>query len=174
MQNFSRSPLLDSLVDTCSYPEVMMKKISLNLVFLCLLLTACSTKQDISPISPSTATTSAAEPPELPAINEDDVNLDLELQNKLKGIWKNYFVEEFNDTRAVNVIVITNRLLKGKNFGCTDDSFGVETDTNFRLGTCRINVPRNHSTGELKFTKDQRENSNDFFKIIAHKELYRS
>lgn len=44
-------------------------------------------------------------------------------------------------------------------------------DTNFRVGVCRINVPRNHGTGSLNFTKDQRESSNDYFKILGQKEL---
>jgi esterase/lipase superfamily enzyme len=127
-------------------------------------LTACSTNEEVVTVSPT-------EPPVLPAITEEAVNIDLELQDKLKGIWKDYFVEQFNDTRAINVLVVTNRLLKGKNFGCTDESFSVESATTFRLGACRINVPRNHSTGDLKFTKDHRENSNDFFKILNQKEL---
>jgi esterase/lipase superfamily enzyme len=80
-------------------------------------------------------------------------------------------VEEFNDSKAVNVLVFTNRQFKKKGFGCTDDYFGTSTDTNFRMGACRVNVPRNHSTGELKFTKDQRESSHDFFKILGQKEL---
>lgn len=141
-----------------------MKKSSINLVFLCMLLTACSTNEELVAVLPS-------EPPVLPAISEETVNIDLELQDKLKGIWKDYFVEQFNDTRAINVLVVTNRMLKGKNFGCTDENFGVESAANFRLGACRINVPRNHSTGNLKFTKDHRENSNDYFKILNQKEL---
>lgn len=147
--------------------RVKMKRILFNLMILTLLVTSCSSHKEVPIIAPAITTP----PPELPAITEDSVNLDLELQDKLKGIWKNYFVEEFNDTRAVNVIVVTNRLLKGKNFGCTDDIFGVESDVNFRLGVCRVNVPRNHSTGELKSTKNQRDSSNDYFKIISQKEL---
>jgi esterase/lipase superfamily enzyme len=102
---------------------------------------------------------------------EEPINLDLELQDKLQGIWKQYFVEDFNDTRAVNVMVFTNRQMKGKGFGCTDDNFGIGLDTNIKVGVCRVNVPRNHSTGELNFTKDQRQSSRDFFKIIGQKEL---
>ena len=141
--------------------RVKMKIILTNLMLLSLVLSACTTKNDIAEVVV----------PVLPAINEDSVNLDLELQDKLKGIWKDYFVEEFNDTRAVNVLVITNRLLKSKSFGCTDDNFGVESDSIFRLGACRVNVPRNHSTGDLKSSRNQRDNSNDFFKILGQKEL---
>ncbi|MBC7539646.1 MAG: alpha/beta hydrolase [Bacteriovorax sp.] len=109
---------------------------------------------------------------EAPPAVEEPVNLDLELASKLQGVWKQYFVEEFNDSRAVNVMVFTNRQLKGKGFGCTDDYFSTAIDSaNFRLGVCRINVPRNHSTGDLSFTKDQRESSHDYFKILGQKEL---
>jgi esterase/lipase superfamily enzyme len=142
-----------------------MKIISTAFLFLSLILSSCSTTPETK------ATEAATSTPELPAITDNDVNLDLELQEELKGIWKKYFVEEFNDSKAVNVLVFTNRQFKGKGFGCTDDFFGISTDSNFRLGACRVNVPRNHSTGELKFTKDQRESSHDYFKILGQKEL---
>jgi esterase/lipase superfamily enzyme len=93
------------------------------------------------------------------------------LQETLHEIWKQYFVEDYNDSRAINVMVFTNRQFKGKGFGCTDDYFGNNGDTLFRIGICRVNVPRNHSTGELKFSTDQRDNSHDYFKILAQKEL---
>ena len=143
-----------------------MKALFIHLLLVGLFLTSCSSQ----PEAPETAVTTPTAPV-LPAITEEAVNIDLDLQDKLKEIWREYFVEEFNDTRAVNVLVITNRLLTSKNFGCTDDSFGVSSDTNFRLGICRVNVPRNHSTGEIKFTKNERDSSNDFFKIIGQKEL---
>lgn len=104
-------------------------------------------------------------------VEAPSINIDLTLQEKLKDVWKEYFVEEFNDSRAINVLVFTNRKLTGKGFGCSDQSFSVETDTNFRLGACRVNVPRNHSTGDLKFSEDQRESSHDYFKILGAKEL---
>lgn len=113
-----------------------------------------------------TAETKAA----IPAV-EEQVNLDLNLQEQLRGVWKDFFVEEFNDSRSVNVLVFTNRKLQSKSFGCTDENFGIENDVNFRLGICRVNVPRNHSTGEIKFTKDQRLSSHDYFKFLGQKEL---
>lgn len=106
----------------------------------------------------------------IPAV-EEQVNLDLNLQEQLRGVWKDFFVEEFNDSRSVNVLVFTNRKLQSKSFGCTDENFGIENDVNFRLGICRVNVPRNHSTGEIKFTKDQRLSSHDYFKFLGQKEL---
>ena len=146
--------------------EFIMKALFIHLLLVGLFLTSCSSQ----PEAPETAVTTPTAPV-LPAITEEAVNIDLDLQDKLKEIWREYFVEEFNDSRAVNVLVITNRLLTSKNFGCTDDSFGVSSDTNFRLGICRVNVPRNHSTGEIKFTKNERDSSNDFFKISGQKEI---
>lgn len=149
-----------------------MKTISLNVLLLLLFLAGCSSHEVTQgPASaPTTPTPALPITPAPPALTEA-VNLDLGLQEKLREVWKEYFVEEFNDSRAVNVLVFTNRQFKGKGFGCTDDYFGTVTDTNFRLGACRVNVPRNHSTGELKFTDDARESSHDYFKILAQKEL---
>lgn len=146
-----------------------MKKMSFVFVLLSLVLISCSSNEkapeiteDVKKITDLAAT---------PAAIEEPINLDLELQEKLQGVWKQYFVEEFNDTRSVNVMVVTSRQFKGKGFGCTDEHFGTTMDTNFRVGVCRINVPRNHGTGSLNFTKDQRESSNDYFKILGQKEL---
>lgn len=138
-----------------------MRSLAIRVLIL-LILTACSHKE----IEPEVILVSPSLPVEIPL-----VNIDLTLQEKLKDVWKEYFVEEFNDSRAINVLVFTNRKLVSKSFGCTDQSFGVETDTNFRLGACRVNVPRNHSTGELKYSEDQRESSHDYFKILGAKEL---
>lgn len=106
-----------------------------------------------------------------PIIADIPLNADIELQTSLQGIWKQYFIEDFNDSRSIDVMVFTNRQLKNKGFGCTDDHFGNTQDAKFRLGVCRINVPRNHSTGELKFSKVQRDSSHDFFKVLGQKEL---
>lgn len=138
-------------------------------MFLCLALVSCSSHEKAPEITESMK--KVTEAPETPAIPEEPINLDLELQGKLRGVWEQYFVEEFNDSRAVNVLVITNRQFKGKGFGCTDDNFGTGIDTNFRVGVCRVNVPRNHSTGDLNFTVNQRESSHDYFKILGQKEL---
>lgn len=147
-----------------------MKKILLILLTaLGLMLVSCSGHEKAPEITENIKKITDA--PVTPVIPEEPINLDLELQEKLQGVWKQYFVEEFNDSRSVNVMVVTNRQFKGKGFGCTDDYFGTGIDTNFRLGVCRVNVPRNHSTGEVNFTTNQRESSHDYFKILAQKEL---
>ena len=63
-----------------------MKRLIINIIFVSMFLTSCSTHNEVPVITPVTTTP----PPELPAITETDVNLDLELQDKLKGIWKDY------------------------------------------------------------------------------------
>lgn len=146
-----------------------MEKMSFILVLLSLVLISCSSNEKAPEVTENMKKITDA--PATPVIPEGPVNLDLELQDKLQGVWKQYFVEEFSDTRSVNVMVITSRQFKGKGFGCTDEHFGSTMDTNFRVGVCRINVPRNHGTGTLSFTKDQRESSHDYFKILGQKEL---
>lgn len=148
-------------------------KFGLDLVFVLMLifLAGCSGEKVIESPKKLPETTQAPPPPPPPAaVPENPATVDLQLQENLQGIWKQYFAEDYNDSRAINVMVFTNRQFKGKGFGCTDDNFGVNSDANFRVGICRVNVPRNHSTGELKFTNDQRESSHNYFKILGHKE----
>jgi esterase/lipase superfamily enzyme len=140
-----------------------------NIFFALFLIAGCSSHKTTPPESTeSVKKVVEATKTELPKLQD---NIDMEMQEKLQGIWKQYFVEEFNDSRAVNVLVVTNRNLKSKNFGCTDDNFGIVSDQTFRVGVCRVNVPRNHGTGELKLTRDQRESSHDYFKILGNKEM---
>ncbi len=139
------------------------------LPLLILIIAGCSSHEKAPEITePVKKIVEAKETPQTP---EEPVNLDLQLQEKLQDVWKQNFVEEFNDSRAVNVMVFTNRQLKGKGFGCTDDIFSTSIDANFRVGVCRVNVPRNHSTGALNFTTDHRQSSHDYFKILGQKEL---
>jgi esterase/lipase superfamily enzyme len=142
------------------------------LISILLILTVSCASHDKAPESTESMKKITEATPTPPA-PEVPVNLDLELQDKLHGVWKQYFAEEFNDTRSVNVMVVTNRQskVKDKGFGCTDDYLGTGLSATFRLGVCRVNIPRNHSTGALDFTKDQRESSNDYFKILGQKEL---
>jgi esterase/lipase superfamily enzyme len=96
--------------------------------------------------------------------------LDLKWREELKKIWNAYFTNDYSDTNTLNVFYVTNRALRGAQAGCTDEQFGITTDpAQTRAGICRINVPRNHVTGELKFTKDLRQSSSEYFKFIGHK-----
>ncbi len=147
-----------------------MKTSAFKVFFLALIIVSCSSQKKSPPAESTESVKKVVEVPKVEAPVEPE-NLDLELQSKLQGIWKQYFVEEFSDSRAVNVLVVTNRNQKGKGFGCTDDHFGIVTDNVFRVGICRVNVPRNHSTGDLTLTKEQRDSSHDYFKILGQKEM---
>ena len=121
-----------------------------------------------SPFSPSVA----VEPPKAAVIEAAlPPSVDDEFQKDLSQIWGNYFVESYSDTRALDVLVVSNRKLKGTAFGCTNDQLGVERDASAHYGVCKINVPKNHSTGLIKLTKDNRQSSHDFFKILNSKNL---
>jgi esterase/lipase superfamily enzyme len=98
-------------------------------------------------------------------------HVDDEFQKSLGNIWGNYFIENYSDTRALDVLVVTNRQLKGAAFGCTNDQLSVEQDTAVHFGVCKINVPKNHSTGLIRLTKDNRQSSHEFFKILNSRTL---
>src|SRR6476469_6638352 len=100
------------------------------LFFLLIILTACSSTESVKK---TVETPPPQEAPKQDAPKEIE-NIDLELQAKLQEVWKQYFVEEFNDSRAVNVLVVTNRNMKGKTFGCTDNHLGVNTDAALKVG----------------------------------------
>ena len=133
------------------------------------LLSACSSE----PVAPSKTETPASSQVTTPVTEEtpEIVNLDEKFQEDLKPIWDDYFKEDYTDTRAIDVFVVTNRKSKTGNFGCTNNTYGVALDKVTSFGICKINVPKNHSTGELTFTKDGRQSSHDYFKILNAKSL---
>ena len=69
-------------------------------------------------------------------------HVDDEFQKTLSKIWGNYFIENYSDTRALDVLVVTNRQLNGTAFGCSNDQLGVERDDGVHFGICKINVPK--------------------------------
>lgn len=91
------------------------------------------------------------------------------LQKDLKQVWGQYFKEDFNDTRSLDVLVVTNRKSKSSDFGCGNDKFGVGFEASLKFGICKVNVPKNHSTGEITLAKEGRQSSNDYFKILDAK-----
>lgn len=92
-----------------------------------------------------------------------------ELQKELKPVWNDYFQEDFSDTRALDVMVVTNRNQKNGSFGCKDDQFGIDVNGDLKFGLCKINVPKNHDIGEIELSKDGRQSSHDYFKILEAK-----
>lgn len=110
---------------------------------------------------------------EIPKIEEPQ-NLDLDFQKSLNQIWSNYYADSFNETKTINVYIATNRKLEGTNFGCSNLTFGVDReerlkDSQYRIGVCRVNVPKNHTTGEVKFENDPRSDSHQFYKMVGVK-----
>lgn len=110
------------------------------------------------------------EPPPIEEVKQV-TNIDEDFEKILKPVWNNYFEEDFTSTRALDIFVATNRKLKNGLFGCTNDQFGVELDTILRFGSCKVNVPKNHRIGQIPLTKDGRQSSHDYFKILNSKEF---
>ncbi len=139
------------------------------------LFVSCSqleTKQEKLPevvkIEPATVQMTTPVPTPVVVVEENQ-NLDLKFQEDLDKIWSSYFTEDFTDTRAMNVFVATNRNLKGQLLGCTDEFFGTNLDSLTRYLVCRINVPKNHTTGQINFSGESRASSHDFFKVVGVK-----
>lgn len=100
-------------------------------------------------------------------------NYDLEFQNKLKDVWGSYFKENYNESRSLDIYVVTNRNLKTKQFGCGDENFGIyleKANKNY-YGVCRISVPKHHTTSEILFSPDNKGSTHKFYKIVKEKEI---
>ncbi len=96
---------------------------------------------------------------------------DLKAKQDLKAVWNNQFIEDFNDTKALDVLVVTNRKPKDQTFGCLENSFDITNDKTLHFGTCKVNIPKNHSTGEISIATEPSQSSHDYFKILDSKEL---
>ncbi len=96
---------------------------------------------------------------------------DEKLQKKFYKNWNDYFEKSFSDSQSVEVFVVTNRKSKNNNFSCNSDNFGVTRDQVVRYGSCKVNVPKNHTIGEITLAKDIRQSSNEYFKILESKSL---
>ncbi len=143
----------------------------LSVVMALVLLSSCGGLPTKIPSPFSTSATVTPAKPVEPAAVIPPPSIDDDFQKSLGQIWGNYFAENYSDTRALDVLVVSNRKFKGDNFGCTNDHLGVELDSATHFGACKINVPKNHSTGLIKFTKDNRQSSHEFFKILNSKTL---
>jgi esterase/lipase superfamily enzyme len=141
-----------------------------NIINFCILGIFCSCSHSASVL------------PVLPPILKEEVinktdsiseipNIDEDFQKRIAPIWSRYFKEDFTDTRSLDIFIATNRNEKKNSFGCTNDDYGIGLDTKLHFGLCKINVPKNHSTGQITLTKDGRQNSHDFFKILHAKSL---
>ena len=111
------------------------------------------------------------QPTPVVVVKEIPKNLDLRFHEDLSKVWSSYFYEDYTDTRAIDIFVVTNRNVKNNNPGCGNENFGVSSDPTLHMSVCRINVPKNHSTGEINFAKDNRQSSHEFFKNVSYKNL---
>lgn len=91
-----------------------------------------------------------------------------ELQIKLKPIWNAYFQNNFDDTKPVDIFVVSNRQEKNGVFGC-QNQLSSRIDNKLHFGTCQINVPKNHDIGEINFNQNNQESANDYFRILNAK-----
>ena len=97
------------------------------------------------------------------------------MQKNLHQVWKDgYFEENFDQTKTLDVLIVTNRKAKTNAFGCGEEQFGIESGSALQFGLCKVNVPRNHATGAIDLAKDSRQSSNDYFKIMEAKNLQQS
>lgn len=100
------------------------------------------------------------------ATKEEKMRADLQLA------WQNYFTQDFDQTRPVEVLVVTNRRPKTESFTCDDTQFGVDLDRAPRFGICKISVPKNHAVGDIPLTQsDSIEFVQNAFKVLGAKPL---
>ena len=93
--------------------------------------------------------------------------IDEKIEKNLKKTWGEYFQENFNSTKEIEVFVATNRLTKTNSFGCDKNHFGINLGDKLWFGACKISVPRNHEIGEIPLAENNKQEDNNFFKIAA-------
>lgn len=93
-------------------------------------------------------------------------NKDEEFQNSLKKVWSENFVENFYDTKSLNVFVVTSRKAKYGVFGCTNEQFGIDSDKMLKFGSCRVSVPKNHKVGIIDAAQNAQHSLHDYFKVL--------
>ena len=96
--------------------------------------------------------------------NKDEI-----LQIKLQKIWAEYYIEDFDQNKAIDILIATTRKAKSAIFGCEDKRFGANVNAVTKFGICSINVPKNHIVGKFKLHQKNHTLSNDHFKIISGK-----
>ncbi|MES2961201.1 MAG: alpha/beta hydrolase [Pseudomonadota bacterium] len=96
------------------------------------------------------------------------------MQSNFKQAWSGYFQDGFNQTKTIDVLVVTNRKSKNSSFTCNEDQFGVVNESKLQFGLCQISVPKNHVIGAIPFSKDGRQSSHEYFKVLEAKSLKES
>jgi esterase/lipase superfamily enzyme len=155
-----------------------MKKIQFSMILISILvIVSCSHNEQNKQSTNSTITLPVpySTPDEkVTEVKKIEIkNFDEEFQNSLKNVWGTYFIENYNESRSLDIYIVTNRNEKNQKFGCTNNDFGISTAQNNKLsyGVCRINVPKNHSSGEIEFSTEKNASSHKYYKIVNSKEI---
>lgn len=127
----------------------------LFLIVIAQMLFACSHKNEII------KTTQNIDPLNLISFEE-------RMRSQLDGVWNEYLVEDFSDSKALEIAVITNRWTKGK-FDCMPESFTSSIGYGISIGFCKINAPKNRMIGSININDNGEKSSHEFFKIISSK-----
>lgn len=136
---------------------------------LLIFLFSCSSEikkktEEVKEISPPLIITPIVEVTPAPFVTVDET-----FNQNVTPLWEDFFKTDFTETKAIDIYIATNRKLKSNRFGCADEYVGVDFDANLQFGLCRVNVPKNHTTGEINQAKTSRQSSHDFFKILMAK-----
>lgn len=83
------------------------------------------------------------------------------------------FSDRFDDTRAIEVLYVTNRI-RGERAGCDDEAFGVNPSDSLSFGVCRLNVPKNHAVGTLETAPNPRSDPHSYYRVLSHDGLSRA
>ncbi len=82
-----------------------------------------------------------------------------------------YLTDSFHDTRAVDVLVATNRAAVpgaegSAHFRCSDAGFGVLPAPQMSWGSCRVNLPRNRAVGAIESTSNPRADTHRYLRVL--------
>ena len=97
--------------------------------------------------------------------------IDEKIERDLKKTWGEYFQENFNSTKEVEILVATNRQSKNNSFGCNKGQFGISLGDKLSFGACKISIPNNHQVGEIRLAENNKQEDDDFFKVVASNSL---
>ncbi len=89
-----------------------------------------------------------------------------EIKSEISKLWEQYLVKNYNDTEAQNIFIVTNRNQNNGNFSCKENAFGAKINNDLQFGICEVNVPKNHDSSEIKYTKDGRQSSYNYYKTL--------
>ncbi len=98
-------------------------------------------------------------------LNSCGSNKEGRIQKNFNAAWNEFFVQDFDQTKVVDVYVITNRQAKNDNFLCDDEQFGVNFSKTLKYGICKVSVPKNHTIGEIEVANENNKSLQNFFKV---------